>query len=237
MRVTSVITAALVLGFAFFVASKAPADSYGVAECAPAEAKPVAQTVNTEPTVLDEPPEPPFKRPNPNQKPREELNRMTTAELVKLSDNEMMTGINDQLQQRVDDEGLESLNAVEQNVLRAESLGYALNRGGFLMYFASPWGDYDATVKALQAVGSTEMLPLFQRSLQVFRGEKPPADQQQRLMILRGLVESQSEDVSPFAELDSAATLVTGGHADAVAKYARDHANELRVTGAQKPTP
>lgn len=229
MRMTFVLSALAVTAFASYVVSKTPAESYGADVCPPPYSPSVVSSndaVAQPQGGTDERPQLPFERPDPAQKDVTELSQMTVEQLLALDDDAFMTGLTRKLLLKREHSGFDSLTPTEQVVLRAEALGIKLSREGFLGFYASPYGDYDKTLAALEAIESKEMAALLRRTLVVFGGVKPPLDDQARLQLLGTL--EQSEGMSPFEELDAGAQQLIGPHADAVARYARKNIAGIR---------
>lgn len=224
MRTTLALSALAVTAFAFYVVSKTPRGSYGTLSCPPAETTQQA-LAGTQPVDAPPPDIAPFERPDPNQRTPAELAALSMEELLALDDDQFMTGVTRKLLDKRERQGFDALNPTEQTILRTEALGIRVMKDGFLAYYASPYGDFDATMRALTTVESQDMAKVFQRTLVAFGGGKPPTDEQERINVLSGMI--QNAEMSPFEELDAAARQLIGGHAAAVSGYARKNVADL----------
>jgi hypothetical protein len=104
-------------------------------------------------------------------------------------------------------------------------VGLHLNRGGLADYFTSPWSNDEAAVKALLVeVGAPPELARVLDQARAAFGPTVPASPEERAAILQALGK-KGED--PFAALDVPLRELLYGYADAVAVWARAHAEQL----------
>jgi hypothetical protein len=172
----------------------------------------------------EEPPVAPAPSAAVPQRPVQRPSGMPLKEFLAQEEDRWMNGVSLRLYERWEKDGAQGLSPVELTFLRAERVGLHLNRGGLADYFTSPWSNDEAAVKALLAeVGAPpELARVLDQARPVF-GPTVPASAEERAAVLQAL--AKTGDV--FAALDVPLRELLYGYADAVAVWARAHAEQL----------
>jgi hypothetical protein len=159
------------------------------------------------------------------QRPVQRPAGMPLKEFLAQEEDRWMNGVSLRLYERWEKDGAQGLSPVELTFLRAERVGLHLNRGGLADYFTSPWSNDEAAVKALLVeVGAPPELARVLDQARAAFGPTVPASPEERAAILQALGK-KGED--PFAALDVPLRELLYGYADAVAVWARAHAEQL----------
>lgn len=138
--------------------------------------------------VIYETTETPVPKPTPVQKPhalldfekrREELDRMSSEELLAVTDDwALCINVSYRLLQRLRLKPGQQLSQPERDLRLAMTLHGEVSSGGFHSFFWNSSGDRALEIhEALKRIGAPSILPLYEKALDAFPDSKPAKDQ------------------------------------------------------------